>query len=399
MPRSPEALIEPSLLIWARKSAGFSTKDVAKKLNVKLEKVEAWESGKARPSVAQLRRLCPIYKRPLAVFFLPEPPRDFMPVRDYRRLADLSSPDEISADLRSEIRRILELRDAAISLLEDIEERKLPELPIVGRYTDNPDELAARIRKALAISSRVQSEWTDEFTALREWRNAAEGLGVLVTQASGIELDEMRGFSVADSQLPLICLNAADRANGRIFTLMHELTHVVLREGGLCEWEHPRRRSPENKQAEAFCNRVAGAVLVPEEDLLQDPTVRGTSGPRAWSDEEVRLLAQRFSVSREVILRRLLIVGRATDTFYQRRREALLKEYKLLGKRKPFPVAYEKRIANALGRSFIQLVLTSYHERRLTLDDTSSLIGVRLKHLPAIEQEVMGWSHIRMAGS
>jgi len=398
MARSPKALVEESLLIWARESAGISIEDVAQCLKVAVDRVHSWESGDSRPSISQLRRLSQIYKRPMSVFFLSEPPQDFMPVRDYRHLADRAAPEEVSPALRSEIRRATELRDAAVGLLEDSEE-EIAAFPIVASLASNPDQVADRIRDDLGISLSKQSEWSDAFTAMREWRAAAEGLGVLVIQAARVGLDEMRGFSLTDGPIGLVCLNANDAPNGRIFTLMHELAHLAVREGGLCEWERPLQRSAANESAEAFCNRVAGAVLVPADALRRSPAVGGASATRAWSNEELKALASQFSVSREVVLRRLVIIGLATQQFYQRKRDEFLEENRSRPKMKAFPVPYQKRVANSLGHAFIELVLSSYYERRITLADASSLIGVRVKHIPSIEREVIGWSHFRAAGT
>ena len=73
MARSPEAIVEPALLVWAREAAGMSVEDAGKKLNAKktgayAEKIRQWEEpdDPARPSVSQLRRLAAAYKRPLA---------------------------------------------------------------------------------------------------------------------------------------------------------------------------------------------------------------------------------------------------------------------------------------------------------------------------------------------
>lgn len=407
MAKSPEAIVEPTLLVWARESAGMSVEDAAKKLNAKragayAEKVRQWEDPDvpARPSVSQLRRLAAAYKRPLAVFYLDEPPLDFQPVRDYRRLGDRSAADDVSLALRVELSRVIDMQEMAAALLaEDPDEEIHPEFPVRGNARSNPEELAARLRQALRTTIARQEQWTDSFTALREWRSAAESLGVLVTQASGVSINEMRGFALDHARLPLICLNATDEANGRIFTLMHELAHVALRQGGLCEW-HAGRQSPRNERIETFCNHVAGAILVPEAELLASPIVAdGKTGPRTWSNDEIQQIARRFSVSRHVILRRLLICGRVSRSFYQSKERELLKEYRDWASRErpSFPVAYEKRVANSVGRGFIRLVLGSYYEQRLTLADASSLIGVRVRHLPAIEHEVMGWSHIRTA--
>ena len=186
MVKSPEALVKPSLLIWARESAGFSQEWVASKLRTKQANIEKWECGDSRPSISQLRRLSQLYKRPLAVFFLSEPPRDFTPVRDYRRLASRSRPEDISAELRREINRVIEIRESALDLLEGYEDEPILQFPISGEISENPDEMARRIRDILQVSMHRQSDWRDCFTALREWCEAVENICVLALQVSGV---------------------------------------------------------------------------------------------------------------------------------------------------------------------------------------------------------------------
>jgi transcriptional regulator with XRE-family HTH domain len=84
MTESIEAIIKPELLIWARKSAGLTLTDVAKKTQVSEEKINEWETGKSTLSVSQLRRLAKVYKKPIAVFYLPEPPK---PLKRKRTIA------------------------------------------------------------------------------------------------------------------------------------------------------------------------------------------------------------------------------------------------------------------------------------------------------------------------
>lgn len=79
-----EGLANPKLLIWARESASLSQEAVAKKLGVKVERVRAWEAGEQNPSLAQLRNFAAATKRPLAVFYLAEPPRGFDALHDFR---------------------------------------------------------------------------------------------------------------------------------------------------------------------------------------------------------------------------------------------------------------------------------------------------------------------------
>ena len=71
-------------------------------------------------------------------------------------------------------------------------------------------------------------------------------------------LDEMRGLCIFHDKIPIIILNGKDTPNGRIFSLFHELTHLLLAESAIC-----------GDDVEIFCNSVAGEFLVPESDLIQ----------------------------------------------------------------------------------------------------------------------------------
>ena len=76
------APITPSVLKWARLSIGVSPEDAAQRAGVTVERLASWESGVAEPTVAKLRQLATLYQRPLALFFLPEPPVDFDALRE-----------------------------------------------------------------------------------------------------------------------------------------------------------------------------------------------------------------------------------------------------------------------------------------------------------------------------
>jgi transcriptional regulator with XRE-family HTH domain len=81
MPRSIPALVEPALLVWVRKTAGLTTEEAAKKAQTTPAQLAAWEAGVDYPSIPKLRLLGVAYKRPIAVFYLAEPPQDSRPSR------------------------------------------------------------------------------------------------------------------------------------------------------------------------------------------------------------------------------------------------------------------------------------------------------------------------------
>ncbi|SRR6266542_3279774 len=113
-----EARANPELLVWARETAGFSAGVAADRLKVPVDRLEAWERGEARPSLAQLRKVAQLYRRPLAAFYLPKPPAAEEPVHDFRRMhgqvAGRSSPDLLLA-----IRRCRERREIVLDFYEE----------------------------------------------------------------------------------------------------------------------------------------------------------------------------------------------------------------------------------------------------------------------------------------
>ena len=83
--------VRPALLKWARESAHLSLEEVAKRFSKPVEEISAWESefDAATPSYTQLEKLAyELYKRPLAIFFLPSPPSELRPEAEFRALPD-----------------------------------------------------------------------------------------------------------------------------------------------------------------------------------------------------------------------------------------------------------------------------------------------------------------------
>jgi transcriptional regulator with XRE-family HTH domain len=180
MPRTPSALIDPSLLKWARSAAGMTTEEAAKRLSVRPERLMAWEKGKEPLTIAQLRAAARVYKRPLAVFYLPEPPRDFQPLRDFRRLPE-TEEERLSPQLQAAIRRAHSLREAALEL-RDMAGEPPTEAPRIDPAPRDPEAFAVLARERLGVSLATQLEWADPGRALSGWTAALEDLDVMVLQ-------------------------------------------------------------------------------------------------------------------------------------------------------------------------------------------------------------------------
>ena len=371
----------------------MSLEDAARSADVSEEKLGAWEAGSDAPSIPQLKKLANIYKRPMSVMFLAEPPQDFMPLKDFRHLPDVGAR-VLSPKLAFEIRAAQERRQIALEILEDLDEPP-QELRVSAQLSDDAETVAARLRDRLGVSILTQNRWRDPNKAFRAWRDAIENAGVLVFALSGahhqIPLAEVRGFAIADRPLPVVVVNGQDGQHGRIFTLMHELAHIALGLSAIENSFEPGDTLPPAERAiEAFCNKVAAAALMPQAAISADDIVRSKpSGLTSWTDDEIEELAKRFSVSREALVIRLGQMGRASAGFVKQKRADYRRYYTDIedeeagvGRGPPPHI----QLLSHIGRSFARLVFQGYYERRLSLNSVSAYLGTQAKHVAKVEQ-------------
>jgi Zn-dependent peptidase ImmA (M78 family) len=388
MAKQIKALVKPAMLRWARESLNFPIGEAAKKIGVKPVKLATWEAGDASPTIGQLRKIAAVYKRPLAVFFLSQPPRDFDALKDFRRL-----PDQMRAapspELNLEIRRAHVRRETALELANSLGIDPL-RLPAISSNLRDSARLAQRARQILGISLQQQCAWRDRYETLHGWIAAMERVGVLVFQTGAVSLEEMRGFSISAEPFPVIVVNAKDSPRGRVFTLIHEFAHLLINRGGLCDLHSAARAQNQDDETEIFCNQVAGTFLLPEHEFSNDPIVAGNAARASWQDSDIRSLADKYSVSQEVVLRRLLTLGRITQSFYRQKRQEFLDTYQRELQRGQGGFApYNVVKIRDLGRAFIRLALEAYHTEAINSSDVAEMLGVKLKHLPTIEQDIM----------
>lgn len=383
------ALVEPTILVWARETAGYSIDDVATKLKKKPETIEDWESGKQRPYMGQLRRLSEIYKRSISDFYLPVPPQEPPIPHDFRR-----APGQValiySPALRRQLRLAHERRDLALSLYAEVDQLVPMQKERISLDMD-PEAIGGRIRKLLDIDFDEQRRWGEGRSAYNAWRRRIEGFGVFVLQFVGVSPDEAWGFTIVEETLPVIGINRKLRPNGRTFTMLHEFTHVLLGEGSICDIDDFSPRDETEWQVERFCNRVAAAALMPESLFLsQDVVVRHEPGIPEWDDFEIAQLARVFGVSREASVRRLETLGLTTMAFYLSKRQQYQREFAAQQRQERESVSDFRRnmpqeALSNLGRSYVNLVLQNYHEDRITLMDASQYLGVRAEKVRTVE--------------
>ncbi|AFY39868.1 helix-turn-helix domain protein [[Leptolyngbya] sp. PCC 7376] len=389
MARSIKALINPVMLKYGRESLGLSVGKVAGKLGISNQNLIDWEEGIDNPSLSTFEKLAKLYKRHTVFFYLPNVPNKCKRREaDFRTFPRYHSTPQPSLEFLHYLKDVYRRQAIALELLEELEEKSVPRIP-ASHLHENPEDVAARLRLALNIISPTQFRWDESYQALSAWISAVEKLGILVFKSSHakVPLEEMRGLAIWDESLPAIALNASDTDNGKIFTLMHELAHLSLHKNGV--WGLHENLSGSASDIEVFCNHVAGAILVPNQALTENPVVIPLpSDCDSLSDDDIRFIARKFCVSGEVILRRLLISGKISQSFYEEKCKYL----------RSLPISkrggggnsqYAKKIVSREGSLFPNIVLRAMFAEKIPMNKASSYLNTKVKHFGDLEALVL----------
>jgi Zn-dependent peptidase ImmA (M78 family)/transcriptional regulator with XRE-family HTH domain len=379
-----KALITPSVIRWARERAGLSLEDAARRIRRPVEDIKAWESGASLPSISQARKASEVYRRPLAVFYLSEPPKDFETLRDFRSLPD-TEPRDFSPQLALLIRMTNYRQEWMHEFL--LKEGFEP-LSFVGSTTvsNSPRDVALDILRVLGLSPQEQRDCNTRHDALRLWIQKAEAAGVFVFRQRHIALVEARGIAFSDSIAPFIFVNSGDSRAAQIFTLAHELAHLWLDLSGVSNLElHGRTLDVQSHSVETFCNKVAANAVL-EEQIFQQEWV---SQDHHWPIEDrIQQISGALKISEEVVARRLLERGIISQDLYQELRQSYqdrwekleFRERQRLKSSKGGPSYYVTSVARN-GYAFTQTVVGAFMSGDILGRDASSLLDVKVSNL------------------
>ncbi len=396
MSRSDRIPVVPAVLKWARESAGLDLPRAAKLIGVSQSTVESWETGELQPTIKQLRTAAQKYHRPLAVLLLTVPPADFDAMRDFRRV-DLAAGHEWSPRLHTEYRRALSQREVMLELAE-VSPGSLaaPDEQLAIAADSSAEDAGGMLRRALRLD-KTKPDWSQPHDALNACTRATEDLGILVVQTQRVDVGEMKGFSVAEWPFPVIALNGSDWPRSKLFTLFHELAHLALNAGGLCDL-HEVKGSPgrSEDEEERRCNQVAAAALMPRSAFVADPLVSRAGDRHVWTVAELSDVSSRYGASAEAVLLRLVSLGLATWDLYWERKVELDKGYaeareleRERHRQKKGGPSYYVVHARDLGHGYVTSVLDAFYSRAISSLDVADYLDVRFDQLAKLETAVL----------
>lgn len=364
--------VSPHVIRWARERADLTLEDLLDRFS----KLSEWETGKTKPTLKQLEKFAKAVYVPFGFLFLEEPPIEKLPIPDFRTLdnREIKRPSPNLLDM------IYTCQERQSWYKEFIQVTRKSLCNFVGsaRISDNPEEVAEKIRNTLGfdMESRLKCKTWEE--ALRLFIRNADDIGILIMVSSVVfsnnsrklNISEFRGFALSDSLAPLVFVNGADSKSGQMFTLAHELAHLWLNSTGLSN----AGAAPVNnfKKDEVWCNAVAAELLVPISLLYNNLRDRNEEDV----EHAVARLVKYFKVSALVILRRLLDANWLKQSEFDKAwaiEKARLKE---IAERNGSGGNFYRTTISRVSHRFTQAIVTSTLEGQTLYRDAFRMLGV-----------------------
>jgi Zn-dependent peptidase ImmA (M78 family)/DNA-binding XRE family transcriptional regulator len=383
--------VTPEVIAWARTGIGLDEANASRKLGVSESTLASWEAGNLAPTIGQLRKMAKHYKRPLAVLLLPEPPDDFDAMRDFRSTGVGRDSRDWSPELHAEFRRAYMQREVFVELQEVAPGAVQPgDTPTRLDVADSAERSGDVLRGVLGIDP--QEYWSDSNRSLNRWLEATEGLGFLVVQTSRVAVSEMRGFSISEWPFPVVALNGSDTTRGRLFTLAHELAHLLLNAGGLCDLHESRHPQGSEDTTERLCNAIAAAALMPKSVVLGVDAIRNATRDQQWTLDDLSRLSRPFGTSSESFLLRLISLQKATWDLYNALKPEIERQYQEARDRQREqrrergggPSFYVVKARN-LGHQYVTSVTEALDSNAISSLDAADYLDVRFDQIPKLQ--------------
>lgn len=365
--------VNPNILKWAIGSSGWNEQEISKKLKLSPNIFDSWLKGETNPTLKQLEDLAKTVKRPLAVFFLSEPPKEKPLPKDYRMLPEKEGKFDKKTILA--IRRARRLQKVSKELSENLNASLVRATPTI-KLSENPKEIAEKYRAEFKFDEGTQKKLKTPYEVFNFLRDTIEDENIIVFQIP-MPMEDARGFTLVDDSPAVIVVNSKDLIEARIFTLMHEFGHVLLNESGVS--------MPENslfvknvESVEKWCNEFSSDFLLPE-----------TLAKSEFSqNKDIAKLSRAYKVSKAMLfynMYRLNFISKQQyGAFIDKYKPEILKPKEKAEKKGGFRPTADKQCLSERGQKFVSLVVNNVDKGFITHSDALGYLSIKSKNLDKV---------------
>jgi len=374
-----KALINGKMITWGRNRSDVTPDALAKKLDdIPTERLLQWEQGEDKPTLAQAQKMANTLHIPLGYLYLDTPPQELTATPDLRTVRNESRADYSPA--------FIETYQSVLLRQQWFREFRLqegyPELPFVRLFNPQSrvEDVVQSMTDLLALDAlRKQASTKEQFINLLVGK--AESLGILVfrngvvgrNNRRSLSVEEFRGFAIYDTYAPAIFVNTKDAKSAQVFSLLHELAHIWIGEGGISNYDLSATTG-KTQTIETLCNRIAAEVLVPTA-MIQAQWDKATP-----ATDNVQKISSHCKVSR------LVVIIRAQDQqlvnegeFHQLYAAEIKQDKQQRDKLKQSDGGPPSNLMLSLqnGKLFSRVLLSQLYEGKVLFRDAARLLGIK----------------------
>lgn len=287
----------PAILKGLLTARSISYDELSRRLKLSPDQLQAELSRDPEPGQGILRSIAEELACPPFVFFMDEMPNVEGRLPDFRSTRPVNTPKTRSTT------ETIQLAEGIQNTAEELGAPAAHQLPTFAHdLTDAQiDDFAFRVRIFFGITLEDQGSARDARAFYILCRKRIEDKGIYVLQDSFPDTDGS-GFCLAHANQPIIVINTKRQSHARrLFTLAHELAHILMGLSGISD------PFVSHNRIERSCNRFAGSFLAPPRyvsALLGGRRVNNDPDP-----DEVKWASRRLKISHEATALRLVQLG------------------------------------------------------------------------------------------
>ena len=352
--------VSPDKFRWAFKRAGYNEEKATEVFPL----LSGWLSKDKLPTLRQLEKFANKFHVPLGYLFLDKTPAERIPIPVFRGTG--GKTDKFDLNLYDTINTISYRQDWLADYLPANEILTSKMVGCVNLRTPI-NEAVDKLRNGLGLTAKWAFSYKTPDAAVNILTEHIEDAGVFVAfngvvannTHRKLRIDVCRGFALVNRYAPYIFVNSDDSKSAQLFTLVHEMAHIML---GVSAG-HAGEEIGTDDITELFCDKVAAEFLVPASEI------------RLLWDGDTKRLSHMFKASEVVVARRAHDLGLLSDDAY--RKFWLAYSNRTLKERKQGSGGdFFRTSVKRVGRLFAIHVRNAVNSRQMTYLEAYRLTGL-----------------------